>query len=130
VSGKVRLDKWLWASRFFKTRAKARVAITGGKVHLNGARVKPGRTLHVGDRLRIQRGEEEVSISVAALSDRRGPFIEASKLYTEDAESRLRREAESEQRALQRASRAGRERRPDKKQRRDIIRFRRGSDDR
>ena len=101
----------------------------GGKVHLNGSRVKPGRTLNINDKLRIQRGEEEYSVCVLELSDRRGPAVEAVKLYLEDEESRLRREAESAQRALQRAARTGRERRPDKKQRRNLIRFRRGSDD-
>lgn len=126
MTDKVRIDKWLWASRFFKTRGKARQAITGGKVHLNGARVKPGRALNIGDTLRIQRGEEEYSINVVELSERRGPAVEAQLLYTEDEESRLRREAAVEERALQRAARAGRERRPDKKQRRTLIKFRRG----
>ncbi len=125
MSEKVRIDKWLWAARFFKTRSKARTAITGGKVHLNGARVKPGRTLVLDDNLRIQRGVEQYSITVMMLSVRRGPPLEAQKLYQEDDESQQKREAAAEQRALQRASRAGRERRPDKKQRRKIIRFRR-----
>jgi ribosome-associated heat shock protein Hsp15 len=125
VNDKVRIDKWLWASRFFKTRGKARTAIMGGKVHLNDKRVKPGRILSIDDRLQIQRGEEAFSITVVQLSDRRGPAIQAQQLYREDEESRLRRETESEQRALLRAARAGRERRPDKKQRRTLIKFRR-----
>ena len=126
MTDKVRIDKWLWASRFFKTRGKARTAILGGKVHLNGHRVKPGRALNTDDRLRIQRGEEEFTITVMQLSDRRGPATEAANLYLEDEESRLKREAASEERALQRQARARRERRPDKKQRRKLIDFRRG----
>jgi len=128
LAEKVRIDKWLWAARFFKTRGTARTAIAGGKVHLNGARVKPGRTLNVGDRLRIQRGDEEFVVTVTELTDRRGPASEACNLYTEDESARLAREAAAERRALQRAERAGRERRPDKRQRRRIIRFRREGD--
>ena len=124
----VRIDKWLWAARFFKTRGKARVAITGGKVHLNGNRVKPGRILKPGDRLRIQRGLEEFNITVSVISDRRGPAAEAQKLWLEDEDSRVRREAQAEQRALERAARATRERRPDKRQRRRLIRFRQEQD--
>jgi ribosome-associated heat shock protein Hsp15 len=124
----VRIDKWLWAARFFKTRGKAREAITGGKVHLNGRRVKPGRALKPGDRLRIQRELEEFSITVSVVSDRRGPASEARKLWTEDEDSRQRREARSEERALDRTARATRERRPDKRQRRRLIRFRQERD--
>ena len=124
----VRIDKWLWAARFFKTRGKAREAITGGKIHLNGHRVKPGRALKPGDRLRIQRGLEEFSITVAVVSDRRGPQAEAQALWVEDENSRQQREAKAEQRALERAARVTRERRPDKRQRRRIIRFRRQPD--
>ncbi|HSM68948.1 MAG TPA: S4 domain-containing protein [Xanthomonadales bacterium] len=120
----VRIDKWLWAARFFKTRGLARTAVQGGKVRLNGARVKPSRTLATGDKLRIQRGLEELTITVELLSDRRGPAAEAQGLYTESEDSRRLREQQAEQRALQRAERAGRDRRPDKRQRRQIIRFR------
>lgn len=124
----VRIDKWLWAARFFKTRGKAREAIAGGKVHLNGARVKPGRPVKPGDRLRIQRHLEEFSITVREVTDRRGPPAEARALWLEDDDSRLRREAEAERRALHNATHAGRERRPDKRDRRRIIRFRRAKD--
>ena len=120
----VRIDKWLWAARFFKTRALARAAVQGGKVRLNGARVKPSRPLALGDELRIQRGLEEFAITVDVLSERRGPVAEAQGLYTESEGSRRLREQQAEQRALQRAERAGPERRPDKRQRRQIIRFR------
>lgn len=128
MTDKVRIDKWLWAARFFKTRGKARTAITGGKVHLNGARVKAGRVLSLGDSLRIQRGDEEYNVEISLLSDRRGPAVEAQKMYLEEEESRLKREAAAQDRALQRAARAQRERRPDKKQRRTLIRFRRDQD--
>jgi ribosome-associated heat shock protein Hsp15 len=120
----VRLDKWLWAARFFKTRGKAREAIVGGKVHLNGARVKPSRLLQLGDRLRGQRGADEFVLTIKGLSSRRGPAAEAQSLYAEDEESRVRREEQAAQRALARQARAGRERRPDKRERRRLIRFR------
>jgi len=122
--GPVRIDKWLWAARFFKTRGLARSAVQGGKVRLNGARVKPSRTLALGDELRIQRGLEELTITVAVLSGRRGPAAEAQSLYLESEESRKLRAEQAQQRALQRAASAGRERRPDKRQRRQITRFR------
>ena len=124
----VRIDKWLWASRFFKTRGKAREAIVGGKVQLNGSRVKPGRTLKAGDVLRIQRGEEEFTVDVLIASDRRGPASEAQRLYQEHPDSTARREALAQERAAKRAARSGRERRPDKRQRRQIIRFQRDRD--
>ena len=118
-----RLDKWLWAARFFKTRSIAREAVSGGKVHLNGNRAKPGRTLQVGDELRIQRGEEEYTISVVELSPRRGPATVAQGLYEESEESRTRREQLAEARKLEHQQHASRERRPDKRQRRHLVRF-------
>ena len=89
----VRIDKWLWAARFFKTRSLARAAVQGGKVRLNDARAKPARILEPGDELRIQRGEETWVVHVEELSDRRGPASEAQKLYRETEESRVNREA-------------------------------------
>ncbi len=118
-----RLDKWLWAARFFKTRSVAREAVSGGKVHLNGNRAKPGRSLNIGDELRIQRGEEEYTITVLELSVRRGPAVVARTFYEESEESRLKREQLSEQRKLEHQQHANRERRPDKRQRRRIVRF-------
>lgn len=128
MSEPVRIDKWLWAARFFKTRGKARAAIQGGKVHLNGNRVKPGRILQPGDRLRVQRGVEEFEVTVERVDSRRGSASEAHRLFTEDEESRVRRAAEAERRALQRQANAERERRPDKRERRQIIRFRQKPD--
>ena len=123
MSDGVRIDKWLWAARFFKTRAIARAAIQGGKVSVNGARTKPSKVLNAGDTVRIQRGEDIFTVTVMGITDRRGPAPEAQKLYLETEESRLRREALAEQRALQRSERASRDRRPDKRQRREIIKF-------
>ena len=124
----VRIDKWLWAARFFKTRSLARNAIQGGKVRLNDARAKPAKTLELGDELRIQRGEETWVVHVEQLSDRRGPASEAQKLYRETDESRTLREAQIERRKAERAAMGDRHRRPDKRQRRQIIRFRQDRD--
>ncbi len=93
-------------------------------MQLNGARVKPARTLDLDDELAIQKGEERWTITVLDLNDKRGPASEAQKMYAESEESRLQREARAEQRRLEREANAGRERRPDKRQRRQIIRFR------
>jgi ribosome-associated heat shock protein Hsp15 len=123
MNSSVRLDKWLWAARFFKTRSVARDAVSGGKVHLNGNRAKPGRSISAGDELRIQRGEEEFIITVVEPSMRRGPATVARTLYEESEESRSRREKLAEERKLERQKHLTRERRPDKRQRRKIIRF-------
>ena len=123
MNSQVRLDKWLWAARFFKTRSVAREAVSGGKVHLNGHRAKPGRALSLGDELRIQRGEEEFIITIVELSTRRGPAAQARTLYSESDENRIKREKLAEDRKLERQQNAQRERRPDKRQRRRIVRF-------
>jgi len=128
MESSVRLDKWLWAARFFKTRSVARDAVSGGKVHLNGNRAKPGRTINIGDELRIQRGEEEFVITIVEPSTRRGPAAVARTLYEESDESRSRREKLAEERKLERQQHATRERRPDKRQRRRVIRFKSGLD--
>ena len=116
----LRVDKWLWAARFFKTRANAARAVTGGKVHLNGARVKPAHAVRVGDTLRIRRDSFEFTLTVARLADRRGPASEAQTLYEEAADSIAQR---AELAATQRAARAAgvrRPRRPDKRVRRQL----------
>ena len=119
----VRADKWLWAARFFKTRSLAMEAINGGKVHLNGERIKPARQLAVGDHLTVQKGEVSFAITVDGLSLQRGPAEVARTLYSESEESRLAREALKEARKLQ--GEAGRQRqgRPDKRTRRKIHQF-------
>lgn len=88
----VRADVWLWAARFFKTRALAKQAIAGGKVDVNGGPCKPARTLHVGDRLDVSRGEERFGIEVLRLAGQRGPASVAQTLYRESDESRAARE--------------------------------------
>ena len=123
MTDKVRIDKWLWAARFFRTRALARDAIKGGKVQIEGVRVKPGRTLSVGDSLTIRRGEEEYTITVEDTGERRVSASLAQEKYTENPESKARREAAAEQKKLDYQARQDRVRRPDKRQRREIIRF-------
>ena len=119
----VRADKWLWAARFFKTRSLAMEAINGGKVHLNGERIKPARKLAIGDCLTVQKGEVSFAITIDGLSLQRGPADVARTLYSESEESKLAREALKEARKLQ--GEAGRQRqgRPDKRTRRKIHQF-------
>jgi len=122
----MRLDKWLWAARFFKTRSSAAQAIAGGKVQVNGERVKPARSIAVGDRLRIRRDRFEFVVTILALNSQRRPATEAQGMYEESMESRQQRE---ELAALLRAERAfgsSAGGRPDKKQRRDALRFKHG----
>lgn len=127
MSDGARIDKWLWAARFFKTRGLAREAVKGGKVQVNGQRIKPGRTLAEGDRLTIQRGDEAIEITVADLGDRRLSATLAQQKYVEDPASVARREAAAEQRQLEKQARTERPRRPDKRERRQIVRFTKGS---
>lgn len=119
----VRLDKWLWAARFYKTRALAVEAINGGHVHLNGARPKPARTVQCGDELVIRKSGMEFTVTVNGLSEQRGPAAAAQQLYQESEESRVRRETLAEERRLAAAAGALPARRPDKRGRRQIIRF-------
>ncbi|MCF7995836.1 MAG: RNA-binding S4 domain-containing protein, partial [Chromatiaceae bacterium] len=91
-AGSQRLDKWLWAARFFKTRPLAVEAINGGKVHLDGQRAKPGRSVRPGTRLSIHKGQLEWQIEVKALSKQRRPASEAALLFEEDEQSRLKRQ--------------------------------------
>ena len=119
----VRLDKWLWAARFFKTRALASAAVSAGKVHLGGARVKPSRAVSIEDRFEVRRGYECFEIVVTAISARRGSASDAQLLYRETEASVARRQAETEKRKLALMQRPRSEKRPDKKQRRQIRRF-------
>jgi ribosome-associated heat shock protein Hsp15 len=119
----VRVDKWLWAARFYKTRSLSMAAVRGGKVHLNGERIKPAHKLVVGDRLTIQKGPCTFEITVAALSWQRGPAAMAQTLYSESDESRLARQALQEARKLQGDS-PQRQGRPDKRARRQLHQFR------
>ncbi|MCK4839246.1 MAG: RNA-binding protein [Desulfobulbaceae bacterium] len=127
---KVRIDKWLWAARFFKTRAVASQAVVGGHVHLNGERVKPARSIKPGDELRITRGNDEFVVIVVGLHDRRGPASLARTLYDETESSLEARQLASEQRRLMAASRpVDPVRRPGKRDRRLIRKFIRNDDD-
>lgn len=122
----VRLDKWLWAARFFKTRSLAAEAVTGGKVHVNSTRVKPARAVRIGDEISVRRGPYEWIVIVCGVSIKRGPASEAQLLYEETEESKQNRQALAEQLHAQGAGRPGLMGRPTKKARREIIRFTRG----
>ena len=119
----VRLDKWLWAARFFKTRALATAAIKGGKVHVNGHRAKPAKEVVVGDALIITREQEESHVTVRALSVQRGPASVAALLYEETPESIARRGMVKDQRRWEAAAVQAPAKRPNKHDRRRIIRF-------
>lgn len=116
----VRLDIWLWAARFYKTRALAKQSVEGGKVDLNGSPGKPAKAVKPGDRLRVARGEERFEIDVVALSETRGPASVAQQLYRETDAGRAAREAAAEQRRLVGADQAKPRGKPDKRARRLI----------
>jgi ribosome-associated heat shock protein Hsp15 len=118
----VRLDRWLWAARFFKTRAVAQQAIAGGHVHLNGQRVKAARAVRPGDRLAITRGEERFELQVLALAARRGPASVARGLY-EETEASLAARSAAQQLHRDTAGTRPPLSRPDKRDRRRIISF-------
>lgn len=118
-----RLDKWLWAARFFKTRGLAQQAINGGKVEVNGDKPKPSRHLRVGDVLSIRRGAQEFVVTVIGLSMQRGPAAVASALYEETAESIAKRQALADERRLLAAAQPQFAGRPSKRDRRRIVRF-------
>ena len=120
---KLRLDKWLWAARFFKTRSLAKAAIEGGKVHLDGNRVKVSREIMVGDTLQIRQGWDEKVVEVLALSSQRRGAPEAQRLYQETEASREKREAEAAARKAAGGMIDRPAQRPSKKQRRQIHRF-------
>ncbi|WP_163831052.1 ribosome-associated heat shock protein Hsp15 [Spartinivicinus ruber] len=120
---KIRLDKWLWAARFFKTRNLAKEAIEGGKVHYNGIRTKPSKEPQIGDQLTIRQGWDERIIVIKALSDQRRGAPEAQLLYEETEESINKREAKAAERKSVYASQLSPDKRPTKKQRRDIRQF-------
>jgi ribosome-associated heat shock protein Hsp15 len=127
VGGSVRIDKWLWAARFFKTRALAQAAVIAGKVRLHGERVKPAKDVRAGDALTIRVGEFAWDVTVNALAERRGPAEDARKLYVESAQSIARRVAQIADRRASGGAAGERKGRPTKRERRQIIRFREGS---
>ncbi len=119
----VRLDKWLWAARFFKTRAMAKEAVEGGRVHYNGHRVKPGKHVDVEAVLTIRQGWDEKEVVVLGLSDRRKSAKEAVLLYAETEASQSKREENAWLRKQMQMAHLPPARRPTKKQRRHIVKF-------
>lgn len=122
---KVRADKWLWAARFFRTRTLAKEAIEGGKIHMNGHKIKTSKELRIGDTLSIRQGnasaQEQKTIIIKALSENRGNATAAATLYDETLESQETRAFFTEQRKLQNLARPSNK--PDKKQRRALQKF-------
>ena len=119
----VRLDKWLWAARFYKTRSLAKEAVEGGKVHYNGTRAKPSRNVEIGALLRMRLGFDEKTVEVLDLSDKRRGAPEAQTLYRETEESIAKREKQAALRKAQKATQLAPDHKPNKKERRDIRRF-------
>ena len=119
----VRIDKWLWAARFFKTRGLAKKALEGGKVHSHGARLKASKNIEVGLELTIRQGWDEKTVIVEALSEQRRSAPEAQTLYTETQDSIDQRALRAEQRKMHSNATLPPDQRPNKKQRRQIIRF-------
>lgn len=122
----IRLDKWLWAARFCKTRALARSMIEGGKVHYNGQRTKPGKQVEIGATIRLRQGFDEKEVVVLTLSIQRLSAVQAQLLYRETAESIVKRERNAEARRLNTLYSPHPDNKPDKKQRRDLMRFKQG----
>ncbi len=128
VEEQQRLDKWLWAARFFKTRKLAAEAVTGGKVHVNRGRVKASRNIKIGDQLHITIGQFEFHISIEDLNKYRRSASEAKMLYQETIESLEKRQALAQQLKILHANTPYTDKRPSKKERRQIVRFKRAED--
>lgn len=120
---KVRIDKWLWAARFFKTRSLAKHAIEGGKVRVDGQRVKPSREVGLGETLNVRQGWDDREVVVRGLSDQRRGAPEAALLYEETERSIAERERSATQRKLAGALQSAPDTKPNKKQRRQIHGF-------
>jgi len=125
----VRLDKWLWAARFYKTRAVAREMIEGGKVHYNGQRSKPSKLVEVDAELTLRQGNDQRTVVVLAIDDRRRPATEAQQLYAETAQSIEKREKVALARKMNALTMPHPDRRPDKKERRDLMKFKYSGDE-
>ncbi|MDC9598137.1 ribosome-associated heat shock protein Hsp15 [Xenorhabdus anantnagensis] len=119
----VRLDKWLWAARFYKTRSIARDVIEGGKVHYNGQRSKPSKLVELNAKIKLRQGNDEKTVTVLALSSHRRSATEAQQLYQETAESITNREKMALARKMNALTMPHPDRRPDKKERRTLIKF-------
>lgn len=122
-----RIDKWLWTSRFFKTRPLASDAVNGGKVHVNGQRVKAGKTVGIGDNLSIQKDGVVFEVTITGIIKTRRPAKEASLTYEESEQSRLKREQEQEIRKLASATRPTPKRKPDKREREQLRNYKKQS---
>src|SRR4051812_6080030 len=122
-----RIDKWLWAARFFKTRSQATDAVNGGKVEVNGDAAKPSKVVKAGDRIRLRLGPAEYKLTVKAIGERRGSAPAAQALYEESPESVAERARIAAQRRFASAPSYEEKGKPSKKDRRDLDRFRRGS---
>lgn len=120
---KMRLDKWLWAARFFKTRQLAAEAVQGGKVHLNGQRTKPGKDVKIGSKLAISKGPYDWEIEIRVLPRQRRPASEAKDFYTESEQSHEKRQLLNERIRADRAANPVSDHRPNKRERRQIHRF-------
>lgn len=127
-SAGVRLDKWLWAARFYKTRSVAREMIEGGKVHYNGQRSKPSKLVELDAELTLRQGNDERTVVIRAVSEQRRPASEAQSLYEETAQSIEKREKVALARKMNALSMPHPDRRPDKKERRDLLRFKNSGD--
>jgi ribosome-associated heat shock protein Hsp15 len=124
---RVRVDKWLWAARFFKTRSAATEAVLGGRVHINGTRAKPAKEVTIGDTVDLTVHAQKRTVHVTALSDKRGPVAAAAKLYAETPESISAREQEAVERRLAKPPGADLGERPSKRDRRRLDALRRAS---
>lgn len=125
-SVEVRLDKWLWAARFYKTRALAREMVDGGKVHYNGQRSKPSKIVELNATLTLRQGNDERTVIIKGITEQRRPANEAVELYEETTESIEKREKVALARKLNALTMPHPDRRPDKKERRDLIKFKLG----
>ena len=125
---RLRVDKWLWAARFYKTRSIAKAAIEGGKVHLDGQRVKVSREITTGERLTIKQGWEEKEVIVKSLSDQRGPAPVAQMLYEETPESAQRRQREAQARKAAGGAMARPVQKPGKHERKALEKLRKQFD--
>lgn len=120
---KLRIDKWLWAARFYRTRSLAAAAVEAGQVRVNGERVKPSRPVHAGERVSLRKAGFGWDVEVTALADRRGPASEAASLYSESEASRQARDNEIAKRRLAAASDPRPSGRPTKRERRKLQDF-------
>jgi len=125
----VRLDKWLWAARFYKTRAIAREMIEGGKVHYNGQRSKPGKVVEPNAELTLRQGNDERTVVVVDVTTQRRPASEAQQLYRETDASIEKREKMAQARKMNALTMPHPDRRPDKKERRDLMKFKLSGDE-